>query len=98
MNSADTKHEAAAKAYAIWLAGLAPTGPARYSPDALATNLRRLRLAEGLTLAVVARGLGLSSSFILKMERGEKMPSAARLCAIAEFFDVTANDLLLEQE
>ncbi len=52
--------------------------------NAIGENLHRLRLAQGLTLDVLAELSGVSRAMISRIERGETSPTAqllARLCA-----------------
>jgi transcriptional regulator with XRE-family HTH domain len=46
-------------------------------------NLRRLRLARGLSLRDVASVVGVTHAYISNIERGTMVPSAARLAQIA---------------
>lgn len=52
--------------------------------NAIGENLRRQRLAQGLTLDALAEASGVSRAMISRIERGETSPTAqllARLCA-----------------
>jgi transcriptional regulator with XRE-family HTH domain len=52
--------------------------------NAIGENLRRLRLAQGMTLDALGDASGVSRAMISRIERGETSPTAqllARICA-----------------
>jgi transcriptional regulator with XRE-family HTH domain len=57
--------------------------------------LKHLRVGKGLTLAEVAEGTGVSVPMLSRMERGERLPSAETLEALAAYFRVSS-DVLTE--
>lgn len=60
----------------------------------VAWNLRRLRLAAGLTLADVGEAIGLSLQTAGAMERRGDRIGASRLFALAQLFDVSVDEFL----
>ena len=57
-------------------------------------NIKRLRLQKELTQEVLAEFLGISFQSISRWERGESYPDITMLPVIANFFDVTVDELL----
>lgn len=62
--------------------------------QALASNLRALRLAHGLSLANLARATGISSSFLSLVEQARSEITIGRLIRLANFYEVELTDLL----
>jgi len=62
----------------------------------LGARLKRLRLAQQLTLQEVAANVGLSYSFLSMLERGRTDISLGRALRLASFFDVPLSDLLVQ--
>ena len=62
----------------------------------LGHNLMRLRKQAGLTQVQLAEQVGISMTFISRVERGEKLVSIKVLETLADFFDVSYDDLLRE--
>jgi transcriptional regulator with XRE-family HTH domain len=54
----------------------------------LGKRLRAVRKEQGLTLVQLGQQVGLSASYLSQIERGETMPSLARLTTIASALDV----------
>jgi DNA-binding transcriptional MerR regulator/quercetin dioxygenase-like cupin family protein len=61
---------------------------ARATPSPIGPQLRRLRLKRGLSLAKVARPVGVSIGFLSALERGQMSASVATLRRLANFFDL----------
>ena len=59
--------------------------------------LRDLRRAKGLTQLDVANALGVVPSTVYHWERGSKIPSGRHLQQLAQFFGVSADDILLPE-
>lgn len=60
----------------------------------VADNLAQLRKAHGLTQAQLAEKFNYSDKAICRWEHGETLPDINTLCALAEFYGVTMNDLV----
>ena len=56
-------------------------------------NIRKIRLAKGLTLKQLAEKLGVSHQSVEKWEKGITMPTGKRLLLLAEVLEVTQNQL-----
>ena len=57
-------------------------------------QLRRLRKRRGLSCKLLGELCGLSKNTIGLYERGERRPTVEALVAIADFFDITVDELL----
>ena len=62
--------------------------------DKFAERLYELREEAGLTMAELARAVGVSDATICKWEKGETSPMYYAVIALAQFFGVTADYLL----
>lgn len=62
----------------------------------LGGRLRRLRQLQKLTIEQVADATGLSMSFLSMLERGQADISLSRFRRLAEFYDISASELLRE--
>lgn len=62
--------------------------------DKFAERLYELREEAGLTMAELARAVGVSDATICKWEKGETSPMSYAVIALAQFFGVTADYLL----
>ncbi|HEY8370854.1 MAG TPA: cupin domain-containing protein [Thermodesulfobacteriota bacterium] len=62
----------------------------------MASRLRELRHASGLTLAEVARATRLSPSFVSMVETGKTDISLARLLSLVTAYGVTIHDLFID--
>lgn len=60
----------------------------------VAENLAALRKARGLTQAQLAEKFNYSDKAVCRWERGDTLPDINTLCALAEFYGVTMNDLV----
>ncbi len=60
----------------------------------VAKNLTELRKSRGLTQAQLAENFNYTDKAICRWERGETLPDINMLCALADFYDVTMNDLV----
>lgn len=63
--------------------------------DTLPQRLRMLRQQANKTLADIASGAGISVSFLSDMERGRTLPALDTLERIADVFDLTIGELLV---
>ena len=59
-------------------------------------NIAMYRKEAGLTQAGLAALLNYSDKAVSKWERGESMPDVTTLVQLAEQFDITVNDLLVD--
>lgn len=64
----------------------------------IGTNIATYRKQAGLTQAGLAEKLNYSDKAISKWERGESVPDVITLMALANLFEVTVNDLLIDPE
>lgn len=64
----------------------------RLSP--VSVNIRRLRLAKGITQLELGRRVGEHKSVISHWERGRYSPTARKLPTVAKELDVTVDQLL----
>jgi len=62
----------------------------------LGGNIAAYRKKFGLTQAGLAEKLNYSDKAISKWERGESLPDVPTLCQLAEMFEVTLNDLVVD--
>jgi len=62
----------------------------------LGGNIAAYRKKFGLTQAGLAEKLNYSDKAISKWERGESLPDVPTLCKLAEMFEVTLNDLVVD--
>lgn len=60
----------------------------------VAENLTQLRKTHGLTQAQLAEKFNYSDKAICRWEKGDTLPDINILCALAEFYGVTMNDLV----
>ena len=60
----------------------------------VAENLAQLRKAHGLTQAQLAEKFNYSDKAICRWEHGDTLPDINTLCALADFYGVTMNDLV----
>ncbi len=61
----------------------------------VAENLTYYRRKQGLTQAALAETLNYSDKSISKWERGEGLPDLSVLVKLAEYYNITVNDLVL---
>ena len=64
----------------------------------LGANIVMYRKRSGLTQAKLAERLNYSDKAVSKWERGESMPDVLTLTQLAELFDITVNDLLIDPD
>ena len=64
----------------------------------IAKNIAKVRRAAGLTQLQLAEKLNYSDKAVSKWERAESMPDVLTLVQLAELFDITVNDLLLDPD
>ncbi len=64
------------------------------SDELFPTRLRKLREAKRINAKALGELCGLSKNMIGQYEKGEKMPSAKSLMALADFLDVSIDYLL----
>jgi transcriptional regulator with XRE-family HTH domain len=62
----------------------------------IGANISAYRKRAGLTQAGLAEKLNYSDKAVSKWERGESVPDVLTLALLAEQFDITVNDLLLD--
>ena len=62
----------------------------------IGANIASYRKRMGLTQAGLAEKLNYSDKAVSKWERGESVPDVLTLCALAELFDITVNELLAD--
>lgn len=62
--------------------------------DTFSIRLRNMRKKQQLDRKTLAELCGLSKDMIGQYERGERLPSARSLMALADFFDVSVDYLL----
>ncbi len=60
-------------------------------------KLRILRKQHGLTQKQLGEVLGVNQTHVTRMEKGEKTPNAAMIIKIARFFNVTADQLMMDE-
>lgn len=64
----------------------------------IGANIAAYRKQAGLTQAGLAEKLNYSDKAVSKWERGESVPDVLTLMVLAEQFDITVNDLLVDPE
>ena len=64
----------------------------------IGSNIASYRKRAGLTQAGLAERLNYSDKAVSKWERGESMPDVTTLVQLAEQFDITVNDLVVDPE
>ena len=64
----------------------------------IGSNIANYRKGAGLTQAGLAEKLNYSDKAVSKWERGESMPDVTTLVQLAEQFDITVNDLVVDPE
>ena len=64
----------------------------------IGSNIAAYRKRAGLTQAGLAEKLNYSDKAVSKWERGESMPDVTTLVQLAEQFDITVNDLILDPD
>jgi len=69
-------------------------GPGEIDYTPLGRNLKRARIAAGLTQEAVAEVVGVSPVFVQKLEAGDKAPSIGVLLTLCKALSSTPNDLL----
>lgn len=65
---------------------------------ALSDNLKNARLRLGLSQELTAERIGVSRQAVTKWEAGQSRPSARNLAALADLYQVSAEDLLDQGE
>lgn len=65
-----------------------------FDMNILAKNLKKYRLAKGITQQTLAEQLGVSPQSVSKWECGQSVPELDKLCALAEILDVSLEMLL----
>ena len=64
----------------------------------IGSNIANYRKGAGLTQAGLAEKLNYSDKAVSKWERGESMPDVTTLVQLAEQFDITVNDLVVDPD
>ena len=67
--------------------------PANTQPKVPKIKLSALRLAEGLSMADVARAIGLQEEAIRRHEEGISRPSSSVIVALTQLYSITATEL-----
>lgn len=62
----------------------------------IGSAIAKYRVAAGMTQAQVAEKLNISNEAVSRMERGTIMPTVARLIQLAEIFQCSAANLLID--
>lgn len=62
----------------------------------IGSAIAKYRIAAGMTQAQVAEKLNISNEAVSRMERGTIMPTVARLIQLAEIFQCSAANLLID--
>lgn len=62
----------------------------------LGEKLHTLRKRKGLTQIELANLLGIGQSHVVRMERGERLPSLDVLAKLMEIFSVSCDQLLMD--
>lgn len=70
----------------------------RQEPKTFGEKLQRLREKRGISRRVLSELCGLSRNMIARYERGEADPTLSSLEAIADFFEVSVDQLLCRKE
>lgn len=60
----------------------------------LGKNIYELRKAKGVTQEELAAELGVTAAAVSKWEKGNTLPDVMMVCAIADLFDITTDELL----
>jgi transcriptional regulator with XRE-family HTH domain len=60
-------------------------------------KLRTLREREGLTSRELGAILGVSNSYIIRIENGKKRPSIDLVTKMARYFNVSTDQLILDE-
>ncbi len=61
-------------------------------------KLHTLRKRQGLSLSQLGDRLGVSKNYVWNMEKGYKTPNIAMLIKIARLFNVTADQLIMDDQ
>ncbi len=56
-------------------------------------HIKDIREKRGISIRQLARDAGISHSFLIYLERGEKQPSFYVMCCLSEALKVNMNDL-----
>jgi transcriptional regulator with XRE-family HTH domain len=59
-------------------------------------KLRILRQRHGLTVRQLGDQLKVSGPYIVQLEQGQKIPNAAMIIKIAQFFNVSTDQLMFD--
>ena len=65
--------------------------------ERIGEKLKLLRLRQGLTTRQLADHLGTTNSQISRIENGLRKPSADLIVKMADFFDVSLDELMRDQ-
>jgi transcriptional regulator with XRE-family HTH domain len=60
-------------------------------------KLRILRQQQGLTTRELGSVLGVSNSYIVRIENGKKRPSIDLVAKMARFFNITTDKLIMDE-
>ena len=62
--------------------------------DTFGKTLREIRTSNGITIQKMSDALDLSRNYISQLENGDRYPSLEVLIAIANYFQISTDDLL----
>ena len=60
----------------------------------IGNQIKQLRLRRGITQEAMAQHFGISPQAVSKWENGYTLPDILMLCALADYFTVTTDELL----
>ena len=60
----------------------------------IGSNILAMRKQKNVTQEVLAAELGVTAAAVSKWEKGYTLPDILMLCALADFFEVTTDELL----
>ena len=69
----------------------------KYDAEKFSKNLRKLRQQKGLSQKALSEQAGVSLYWIQVCEKGKGRRGLGQLVVIADFFDVTTDDLCIEK-
>ncbi len=67
---------------------------ARKTQNSFSVNLRKMREAQNLSARALGNEIGISGRMVSYYEAGEKVPKLERLIEIAQFFQISVDELI----
>ncbi len=67
------------------------------SMERFGEKLRALRKQRGLTQKQLGQVFGVNQTHVTRIEKGEKTPNAAMILKIARFFNVSTDQLMMDE-